>query len=413
MATDEPQALAGVAGERVLEMNFDEPENAAAVIVAHAAKVPFDALVATDDATVLPGALAASALGLPQHPVDAVLATRSKSLLRSRLAAAGLPQPQWVTLGEHEDPDLAAGSLPYPLVVKPIHLAGSRGVIRVNEPGHLSRAMARVGSILGAAQPGPSDAILRLSRMQAAGNQVSGPRYLASMQHGLGAPRQGEGRPILVEVYVPGQEVAVEGICMGGRPQVLAIFDKPDPLDGPFFEETIYVTPSRLPVARQEELRSAFADVVAAVGFRDGPVHAEFRLPPDGQPVCIDVAARTIGGRCGQVLSFSNGRSLEELVISVLLGRHPLRSFRLEGGRGVLMLPIPRSGTLAAVHHGDEALRIPGITGIEITVPISRQVTALPEGDRYLGFVFAQAPSAQEAEAALRACAATLEVEIS
>jgi len=216
---------------------------------------------------------------------------------------------------------------------------------------------------------------------------------------------------VIVEQYVPGVEVAVEGLLRAGDLELLATFDKPDPLVGPYFEETLYVTPSRLPVEQLRAVERATARAASALGLTEGPVHAELRI--DGERLhVIEVAARSIGGLCARTLRFGVGVSLEELVL-----RHAC-SMPLDGiareqvAAGVMMLPIPRSGTLAAVHGREHALAVPLVEGLELTIPVGRPVVALPEGDRYLGFLFARGPTSEVVETALREATSRLGIVV-
>jgi hypothetical protein len=222
---------------------------------------------------------------------------------------------------------------------------------------------------------------------------------------------EGEGSRILVEGFVSGAEVALEGLLRGGRLETLALFDKPDPLDGPFFEETLYVTPSRHPAAVQDAVRDLVARAASAIGLREGPVHAEARLGPDG-PVVLEVAARTIGGLCARSLRFGAGASLEEIVVAHAVDL-PLASLQRErGASGVLMLPIPRRGILHGVSGLEAARAVPGVEDVLVTVPAGREVVPLPEGDAYLGFAFARAETPEEVERALREAGARLSFDI-
>jgi hypothetical protein len=219
------------------------------------------------------------------------------------------------------------------------------------------------------------------------------------------------GRQVLVEGFVPGAEVAVEGLLRGGVLEVLALFDKPDPLEGPFFEETLYVTPSRHPPELQREIVRVTAAAAQAMGLEEGPVHAELRLPP-GEPVVLEVAARSIGGLCARTLRFGAGLSLEEIVVAHAMGL-PLSSLsRQPGAAGVMMLPIPGRGVLRGVAGVEAARAVPGVEDVVITVPEGREVVPLPEGDAYLGFLFARGERPEEVEAALRAGQARLRFDI-
>jgi biotin carboxylase len=218
--------------------------------------------------------------------------------------------------------------------------------------------------------------------------------------------------PLIVEEYVPGVEVALEGLLRDGKLEVLAIFDKPDALEGPYFEETIYVTPSRLPAPTLALVANATERAAHAIGLTEGPVHAEVRVHDEAagnaRVWVIEVAARSIGGLCARTLRFGAGISLEEVILRHAVGM-PLDGLaREQSAAGVMMLPIERGGTLVEVRGREDALEVEGIVGLEITVPLGRTLTPLPDGDRYLGFLFARAESPAEVEAALREAASRI-----
>jgi biotin carboxylase len=263
----------------------------------------------------------------------------------------------------------------YPVVLKPLSMSASRGVIRADDAGEARAAAERIRRILAVAGHNPNE-------------------------------------PILIEQYAPGIELAVEGVLRGGELEVLAFFDKPDPLEGPFFEETLFITPSRLHPEMLEEVERVAARAVRAMGLQEGPVHAELRVDGD-RVVFLEAAARSIGGLCGRSLRFGLlGTPLEVVLLRHALGR-PLRKTRREDpASGVMMLPIPRAGILCAVHGTERALEVPGITEVDITIPPGRRVWPLPEADRYLGFLFARAPTPEEVERALRQGFACLDVVI-
>lgn len=363
VASDREQLLA--ATDRALTVDLHDADSTASQVEALDDRAPVDAVVAVDDQGVVVAAEAAARLGLPHNPPDAVATTRDKSRLRRALAAAEVRQPVFRLVEGDGLPDL-----PRPWVVKPLGLSGSTGVIRVDEGDDAVTIFARVRTIAG-----------------------------------------DERAPLLVETFVPGPEVAVEGLLRGGVLEVLAVFDKPDPLDGPYFEETIYVTPSRHRVALLDEVARLAQQACAAVGLTEGPVHAEARLAPEG-PVLLEVAGRSIGGLCARTLRFGAGVSLEELILRHALGLPTEGLVREDVAAGVMMLPIPRSGTLREVAGQDQARAVPGVVGLEITVPRGRVVQALPEGDRYLGFLFARGDSPAEVEASLRQAHAALDVVI-
>jgi biotin carboxylase len=393
VASETAQTLAGAMGDRALVVDLADPEASAEAISALAARHPLDAVVGVDDQGVMIAALAGEQLALPHNAPEAVARTRNKAAMRTALAAAGRPdqselpatgpgrdtagvlrQPAFRVVGRGGDVVAAAEAIGWPVVVKPVSLSASRGVIRADDPAAAEAAAARVWAILDDdCHPGEE--------------------------------------PILVEAYVPGEEVAVEGLLRAGQLEVLAVFDKPDPLIGPYFEETIYVTPSRLPEPVQADIARSVAGAAAAIGLTEGPVHAELRIDREGRPWILEVAARTIGGLCARTLRFAAGVTLEELVLRHAL-RLPLDSRRETVAAGVMMLPISRPGLLVAVHGQDEARAVPGITALDLSIPPGGEVRPLPEGDRYLGFLFARAPTPGAVEDALRAAHARLTVEI-
>jgi biotin carboxylase len=359
VATEEPMPLG-----RPVVVDLGDTERAAVALTELDAAGPVDAVVAVDDRSAPAAAAAAARLGLPHNPPAAVAAAQDKVAMRALLAAREVPQPRWRTLapGESLDDDLG-----WPVVLKPRDRSGSVGVIRVDSADAVAATAARIRAI------------------------VEDPEAV-----------------LVAEAFVPGPEVAVEGMLTGGQLDVLAVFDKPDPLDGPYFEETIYVTPSRH--GAEAPLARVTADACRAIGLREGPVHAEARLTPNG-PVVLEVAARSIGGLCARSLRFGAGISLEELVLRHALGLPITGLARESAASGVMMLPIPRSGLLAAVTGVDEARAVPGVVGLELTIRPGTAIKALPEGDRYLGFLFARAATPAEVEAALRTGAAALTFE--
>jgi biotin carboxylase len=227
----------------------------------------------------------------------------------------------------------------------------------------------------------------------------------------LAATNEPAGARLLVESYLPGGEVAVEALLRSGRLEVLAVFDKPDPLEGPYFEETLYVTPSRLPAPVQAEIEAVTARAADALGLREGPIHAELRVDGDRASI-LELAARSIGGLCSRALRFGAGVSLEEVILRHALGLGLDDVARESAASGVMMIPIPRAGVLGEVDGLQEARAVEGILGVEITIARGRPVVPLPEGDRYLGFMFARADSAEEVERSLRSAHGQLRIEI-
>ena len=351
-----------------LPFNMHDLEEAVRSVVEFARTTPIDVVVGVDDHTTVVAAVISAALGLPHNPVTAVAAARNKHRMRELLHAQGLPVPRFALFSVDDDPAAIAEKIAFPCVVKPISLSASCGVIRANDRDEFVAAFHRVAALL----------------------------------ERLGEETLGEGAgKILVEDFVPGREVALEGLLTNGELRVLALFDKPDALDGPFFEETIYVTPSRLAAAVQREVTSCAARAARALGLGEGPVHGELRVSDRGVWV-IEIAARSIGGRCSQTLRFVAGLSLEEVIL-----RHALRmdipSLDREGrAAGVMMLPIPRAGMLEEVRGREEALAVPGIEDLEITALLGDELVPLPEGTRYLGFLIARGETPATVEAALR-----------
>jgi len=379
-------ALESLADGGTMLVRLDDPERGAAMVERYAREHPLDAVVGVDDGSTVVAAAAAERLGLAHNPPDAVRRSRDKAQTRAAFAAAGLATPSFAThpaLLDAEALAALAAATRYPCVLKPLERSGSQGVIRADSPDELVAAFRRVARILGCELDAP------------------------------GGPAAGDGpQPkILIEDFIPGVEVAVEGILRGGQLEVLAIFDKPDPLDGPFFEETLLVTPSRLSLDRQQEVETAVAQATQALGLREGPVHAEVRLNEEGTWL-LEVAARSIGGLCARTLRFGAGISLEELILRHAAGLELPPHQREEMASGVLMLPIPRAGRLREVRGQAAAAAVLHIEGLSITVPRGEAVVPLPAGDRYLGFLFARAPSPEAVETALRAAWAALDIII-
>jgi biotin carboxylase len=352
----------------VLTLDFGRPAAAAEAVARFARARPIAAVVGADDETAPLAAIIADRLELPHDPVDGLLATRDKLRQRERLAAAGLPVPRFSLCRLGEDPAAVAGRVGFPCVLKPRRLAASRGVMRADDLPSLAAAMRRLAALLASPET------------EACGEWAE---------------------TAIVESFVPGREVALEGLLRGGRLRVLALFDKPDPLDGPFFEETLYVTPSRLPADAQSTLAGTVGRAAEALGLTRGPIHAELRVSDRG-PVLIELAARPIGGLCSSVLRFGDGVSLEELVLMEALGRETSALTREPRSAGVMMIPVPGAGVLERVEGRENAERVPGIERIVITAHPGERLTPFPEGSRYPGFLFARGDEPAGVEAALR-----------
>ena len=369
VASDIHQPLADMYPGRWLSLPYHDPERGAAAVARYADRFPLDAVVAVDDPGTLLAARASEELRLRSNTAEAVLGTRDKAILRQRLDEGGIPSPRWRVLRFDQDLQTAAADLDYPLVVKPLALNGSRGVIRADDPASFPRAAGRLQRLLALPH-------IREECPDAADR-------------------------FLVESFIPGEEVAVEGLLRDGRLFPLAIFDKPYPLDGPYFEETIYVTPSRLPEDRQQHVTAAVAGAAAALGLTDGPVHAELRVNDRGVWP-LDVAARTIGGKCARTLSFGSGMSLEEIVLRHAADQPIATLNRETAAAGVMMMPIPAKGRLRAIHGLEAARNTPNIVEIELEARPGDDLIPLPEGANYPGFIFAKAETPAQAEQSLR-----------
>ncbi|NOR40933.1 MAG: ATP-grasp domain-containing protein [Gammaproteobacteria bacterium] len=362
-----------------LHIDLSDPDSLALLLQA-SREHPFDGVVATDDTTVELASRIGQALDLPHNPPQAAKLSHYKHLSRQALADAhtdtGVRVPAFriINLSEEIAPQLDGFVMP--CVVKPLALSGSRGVIRADTPQQVQVACKRIQSILAAESV--ADSWLKAH--------------------------------VLVEEFIAGPEVAVEGLLYQGKLDVLAIFDKPDPLEGPFFEETYYITPSRHEQDVQQQVKQCVRSACAGLGLREGPIHAEVRLADSGC-VIIEVASRTIGGECARLLGFGTGHNLEDLVICHAVGR----SLPVEpraGAAGVLMIPIPQAGILRRIEGITAARAVPFIEDILISIRDGYELVPLPEGNSYLGFMFACAPSSAEVEAALREAHAELEIVI-
>lgn len=369
VGSDREQALAAANPGGHLTLDFLAPDVASSAIVEFAKRYPIQAVIAADDDGVILAATASAVLGLSHNTVDAVAAARNKHRMHEVLAAAGVPSPRSVLVSIDDEPEEIVSRVMFPCVVKPLFLSASRGVIRANDPGQFVAAFRWVVSIL------------RQPEVAAQGGALA--------------------RQVLIENFIPGIEVAVEGLITDGTLRVLAIFDKPDPLEGPFFEETIYVTPSRHPPSVQQSIIGCTQEAVRALGLQRGPVHAELRVNDQG-PWILEIAPRSIGGLCSRALRFDENISLEELILRDAMGMEVASLKRERRAAGVMMIPIRQAGILREVRGQDEAKHVSGIEEITITIPVGQQVVPLPEGTRYLGFIFARDETPARVEAALR-----------
>ncbi len=333
----------------------------------------FHGVCATDDATTELAARIAARMGVVFNDPGAAALTRDKLAARRRLQQRGLRCPPFAALDLRQDVDDLAGLPGYPLVVKPLHLSASRGVIRVDDRSQLAAAMSRLRALL---------------------------------EREFRAPDYGA----IAEAFIPGFEVALEGLLTAGQLHVLAVFDKPDPLIGPYFEETYYTTPTRLSAHNLSRVVDSVQATCDAYGLTEGPVHAECRVNEAGAWP-LELASRTIGGKCARLLSMATGLTLEEIVVAHALGEH-VSPMPIQGGAGVLMVPVPRSGMVRRVEGIGRARAVPGVVDVEIDVGTGEVITAWPEGGSYPGFVFSRADSAYDAEQSLRRAHAELDIVV-
>lgn len=375
LATDRCHVLEDPWGDGAIAVRFEEPENAAETM----SGLAVDGIIAVADRPTLVAALAAERLGVPFHPTAAVSACRNKHRMRELFVAAGLAAPRNFQVAMDADPRVVVERACFPCVLKPLGLSASRGVIRANSAAEFVPAFERIRRIL--AQP-------EIRRFH---DEVD--------------------NAIQVEDYIEGREFAVEALMTHGDLQVLAIFDKPDPLEGPFFEETIYVTPSRECEAVQRAIIETTGRAVRALGLSHGPIHAEMRVNAQGIHV-LEIAARPIGGLCARALRFEGGLTLEELVMLHAIGEMPAPLALSPPATGVMMIPVPGAGVFESVSGIEDASDIPGIDDIVITAKPGQKLVPLPEGASYVGFIFASGAEPAKVEESLRQAHARLKFEI-
>ena len=372
--TDRCHQLEDPWGDQAIPVHFETPEVAAYTVMEALRGQDVSGILALGDRPAVAAAYAARGLGVRYNHPAAVEACRSKLRMKEIFRDAGLCVPWFRDLPIDPAPEPALLGISYPSVLKPLSLSASQGVVRANNREEFLAAAARVRRLL------------------------KSPEILATREPNLDQ--------MLVEGYIPGREVAVEGLLMDGALRVLAIFDKPDPLEGPYFEETIYVTPSRLPESTQRAIEKCARDAARALGLSHGPIHAEFRVNDDGVWP-LEVTPRPIGGLCTRALRFSFDAPSDPIGLEELLVRHTLElpgwnSPRERIASGVMMLPVPKSGILEGVSGEDAARSIPGITELSITARLHDAIAAWPEGSSYLGFLFARGNTPERVEQALR-----------
>jgi len=393
-ATDRCHALDDPWQDRAIAVRFHELTASVDAIVTRAREHAIDGLIAVGDRPVVLASRAAEALKLPWHPVPGALAATDKRRSRAAMAAAGLPAPEFVVLPTasrptYPGPRATDHGLRFPVVLKPLGLSGSRGVIRANDEREFAAAFDRIRALLNRPQ--------------------------------VRSARTGLEDAILVERYVDGREFAVEGVLTHGKLRVLAVFDKPDPLDGPFFEETIYVTPSSVDARLQAGIVDHVGLAAYALGLAHGPIHAECRVTEEGEVYVLEVAGRPIGGLCSRVLSFvpaagggsdDDRMSLEQLLLRHAIGHSTANCVREPDAAAVMMVPIPARGIYKGVAGVEAARRLDGVTDIRVTAKPGQLIEPLPEAGSYLGFIFARGATPRAAERAVRDAHAGLRFEI-
>jgi biotin carboxylase len=372
--TDRCHQLEDPWGDQAIPVHFESPEEAAYTVMEKLRGPDVAGVLALGDRPAAAAAYAARGLGIEYSHPAAVEACRSKLRMREVFQDAGLRVPWFRGFPVAPIPEPSLVGISFPCVLKPLSLSASQGVMRANNRKEFIAAASRLGRLLESAE--------------------------------IRATREPNLDQMIVESYLPGKEVAVEGLLTDGALRILAIFDKPDPLEGPYFEETIYVTPSRLPEATQTEIAKCARDATRALGLTHGPIHAEFRINDDGVWP-IEVAARPIGGLCARALRFRANDMQAEIELEELLLRHALKmpgsdALRESSASGVMMIPVPQSGILESVSGVEAALATHRITELIITARLHDYIAAWPEGSSYLGFLFAKGNTAEEVEQAIR-----------
>src|SRR5580693_5361486 len=382
--TDRCHQLEDPWGDQAIAVHFETPEEAAYTVMERVRGQNIAGILALGDRPAVSAAYAARGLGVRHNHPAAVEACRDKLRMREVFRDAGLRVPWFRKLPLDPTPEPLLVGISYPCVLKPLSLSASQGVMRANDREEFLAAASRLRRLLESAE--------------------------------IRATREPNLDQVLVESYIPGREVAVEGLLTDGGLRVLAIFDKPDPLEGPYFEETIYVTPSRLAASQQREIEHCAVDAVRALGLSHGPVHAELRVNEDGVWP-LEVPPRPIGGLCARALRFAPDPvappiGLEELFLRHALGLPGSDWPREQSASGVMMIPVPKSGILEKIEGAAAARTVPGITALEITARLHDYIAAWPEGSSYLGFLFATGTTAEEVEQAIRTAHSKLHFEL-
>tara|TARA_B100000029_G_scaffold205290_1_gene203248 strand:- start:93 stop:1346 length:1254 start_codon:yes stop_codon:yes gene_type:complete len=355
--SDKSQVFSGKYPDNLIIINFNHWKDKSVEISKWAKNNGLKAVIGVDEESIVLAANLSNFLNVDHNSIESVLLTKNKYLMRTELKKTGLCSPWFKIFSIYESSNKIINEISFPCVIKPTFLSGSRGVMRVNTKKELSEGIKTLNELLS------------LDELRKRGGKQSD--Y------------------IMIEEYIPGKEVAIEGIVSEGKLTMLAIFDKPELLEGPTFEETIIVTPSVLTKKIQYSLLETLQVVVKALGIVKGPVHAEARINKNGNYI-LECASRSIGGLCSKVLEFQGGISLEELILRSYLGRNIEKSKLIGNARGVMMMPTEKKGILKEIGGVKDALVVNGVTDLQITVKPGEKLQPLPKGDRYLGFIFAE-----------------------
>lgn len=407
IASNETSSVAGLNPTGLLCIDWTDANRAVAQVREFATRHTIDAVVPVDDQVTVPAAVLARELGLRHNSVESAVAGRDKFRMRQLLAARSVRQPRFRLCHRTDDLAAMAGDIGFPCVVKPLALAASRGVIRADDPAQFRAAAERLIALL--------DAECQTESAKQPSGESQTREHASDLQHSNPVAYEPTYCTFLVEDFVAGPEVALEGLMSRRQLRVLALFDKPDPLDGPYFEETIYVTPSRLPPRTQEAVASCTEAACRALGIDNGPIHAELRLGgslDSATPTLIEVNARSIGGLCSRILRFGTGQSLEELVVCQALDARYEPPQREPAAAGVMMIPIPRRGVYRGVAGLEAARSAPGVEAATIVARKGQTLVPLPEGGEYLGFIFARGAVPWDVEQSLRQSHALLQFDI-
>ena len=367
--TDKSQVFSEYYPEKVITMNFEHWEEGLENIREWSERYDLKAVIGVDEESIILAAKLSESLCIEHNSLESVKLTKNKYLMRRELKKSGLKSPWFKRFSIDEKPKDIFTELRLPCVLKPTFLSASQGVLRVNSFKDFVKGFELL-----------SDLLTEMKVKKRGGDQV---------------------KWILVEEYIPGKEVSIEGIVNEGKLKDLAIFDKPEPLEGPIFQETILITPSILDEHLEFSLLETAQIALKALGIRKGPVHIELRINDKGNYI-LECAARSIGGLCSKVLEFKGGMSLEELILRSALGRNVEKTQLIDKAKGVMMMPTEKRGILREIHGIKAALAVKGITDVQITIKPGEMLEPLPKGDRYLGFLFAEGKDQDTVKIALQ-----------